>query len=646
MVRDGVQAPDPFKLNGMWVPWYTQHKVLAGLIDAAELCEIEQARQVAVGFADWCQRIVGPLSDEQIQEMLKVEHGGMAESLARLAAITGESRYLKLAMRFRHAAVFDPAAAGTDALDHIHANTQIPKFIGYETIYEQTGESRWHDAARNFWRFVARDRSFIIGGNSTREHFFPVGQFGEHVLEFQGPETCNTYNMLRLTERLFCNEPSAPLADFYERAIYNHILASQLPHTPGAFTYFTTMRPGGFRGYSKPFNDFWCCVGTGMENHARYGRFIYAHTGSSTLIVNLFISSELTWGDVIVRQEMTFPFEPRTRISLEMKTPRQFKLAVRVPSWIEPSKWQPSLNGTPLAVRINDDGYAEIDRLWNGGDTVTIELPMRLRTEPLPHAPHYVAILYGPIVLAGEFGRDGVSDDDFRAHIVKPVKGLPLADTATIIDTVADEICRHIEPIVDRPLHFRMTGVTRPMGDFVLLPFFALHQQRYQVYWPLMSGAQYVAHAAEVRELEKALQLLQARTVDQVSPGQQQPEVDHGVQSDRSTTGTFNDRSYREARDGGYFSYRVKVVPDQPMTLRCSYWGCETSPRRFDILIDGQLIATQLLRDDQPGKFFDVDYAIPPDLTSEKSEVTVRFQSIPGTTAGGLYHVAMLKPSN
>ena len=275
-----ITTKSPFDLDDTWVPWYTMHKDFAGLIDAYERGGNAKAKDVVVKLGDWCAGVVQNLNDAQMQHMLSTEQGGMAESLAEIAAITGDPKYLATAKKFRHAAVFDPLARGEDKLTGIHANTQIPKMIGYDRIYELSGDKVYGTVARNFWNFVVHDRSFATGGHGTHESFFAPAKFRENMLATVGPETCNTYNMLKLTERLFTEQPTGELMDYYERAVYNHILASQLPGKPGALAYYTSMRPGAFRTYSTPTGDFWCCVGTGMENHARYGEVIYAHEGS------------------------------------------------------------------------------------------------------------------------------------------------------------------------------------------------------------------------------------------------------------------------------------------------------------------------------------------------------------------------------
>jgi len=468
----------------VWAPYYTLHKIMAGLLDANRYCGNAQALTVLRRMADWLDFRMGRLSREQMQKALRVEHGGMAEALAELYSRTGDRRHLELARSFRHDAVLLPAAHGQDSLTGLHANTQIPKFTGYQLIYLLTGELEYGQAARNFWTFVSRDRSFVIGGNSTHEHFFPIERFPDQMKTVVGPETCNTYNMLRLTTALFREKPEGKLIDFYERALYNHILASEHPDK-GGFVYYTSMRPGSYRTYSRDFSDFWCCVGTGMENHARYGELIYAHSGDK-LLVNLFIPSRLNWADrgLTVTQETHFPAEPNTRLEFKVAAPRKLTVAVRYPQWVREGSLKLAVNGEAVPVTAKPGNYAEVTREWKDGDQLAVELPMRLTTEALPRTTDYLAVLYGPLVLAGKLGRDGLTDADFRAQGMNAKKLMPTERTPALTGTAQTVVAR-IEPVTGQPLTFR-THLARP-DDVTLVPFYQLHDERYAVYWRLTS---------------------------------------------------------------------------------------------------------------------------------------------------------------
>ncbi len=634
-----LDAKSQFNFTNAWVPWYTMHKLFAGLIDAYERTGNAQARAVVVKLADWCGSVVGPLDDATMQRMLAIEHGGMAESLAEIGFITSEPKYLALAEKFRHAAVFDPLARGQDQLNGLHANTQIPKMIGYDRIYQLTGDPAYGAVARNFWNFVVHDRSFATGGHGTHERFFSPAKFRENMLSEIGPETCNTYNMLKLTERLFTDQPTGELMDYYERALYNHILASEMPGHPGELTYYTSMRPGAFHTFSQPFSNFWCCVGTGMENHARYGDIIYAHAGADKLLVNLFLPSELQWQGLTLRQETRYPADGQSQLRFTvLPEPRTLTVAVRYPGWAAPGGLKLSVNGERVAAATATvpGQYAEVRREWKQGDVLTVDLSLEIRTEPLPDTPGFAAIFYGPVLLAGDLGNDGLRDADFLSQTINEEKELPARQIPVLLASAAD-IPTHLTAVANEPLTFKLAGIVAPVADVTLRPAYALADRRYALYWRLTTSADYEKEAQALEESERHERELNAASFDHLIPGEQQLDADHNVQMENSSTGMSNERRYRDAWDGGWFSYAVKVPPDKPVSLLCTYWGGEGSPRQFDILVEGQKIASQHLHNDQPGKFFDVTYPVPAELTRGKDRVIVRFQAGPHTTAGGVF---------
>jgi len=479
-----VHAHD-FNLNGAWVPWYTIHKEFAGLIDANEFCGSTQALDVATNFANWVDATTKNLTDSQWQQMLVCEQGGMNESMAELYALTGNTNYLNLAEKFYHRAVMDPLANNKDILDGLHSNMQIPKTIGAARLYELTGQTNYADIARFFWERVAQHRSYVIGGNGDNEHFFPVTAFARH-LNAATCETCCTYNMLKLTLHLFAWSPSAGEMDFYERALYNDILASQDPDT-GMFIYLMSLQPGGFKTYSTPENSFWCCVGSGMENHTRYGQAIYLH-GDDSLYVNLFMASELSWPDkgLVVRQDTTFPDQDTTRLTLQCRQPVKLALKLRWPDWA----------GTPPVIQINGkkqvingqpDSYVTLEREWHDGDVVKIRLPMSLHTEPLPGTTNMVAILYGPIVLAGTLGTNGMPADPYAENQTKFVKWPPAPVPVFVADN--DSLLKHIRATRE-PLTFKTKKLGHP-EDVTLVPFYRAQHERYTVYWRVLSPAEW-----------------------------------------------------------------------------------------------------------------------------------------------------------
>lgn len=632
-----------FGLGGSWVPWYSIHKIYAGLIDAYRLAGIERALEVVVKLADWAKRGTDKLTDEQFQRMLISEHGGMNEAMADLYRITGDRAYLELAVRFCHQAILEPLAAGVDELEGKHANTQIPKVIGAAKLYEITGDTKYRRMAEFFWREVTRNRSYIIGGNSIFEHFRAQGS---EKLGVETAETCNTYNMLKLTGHLFRWSPDAEYMDFYERALYNHILASQDPDT-GMKMYFVSTEPGHFKVYGTPDQSFWCCTGTGMENPARYTRDI-CHADGEGVYVNLFIASRTSFDDgaVVLRQETDFPRTDRTRLVIEQASGESFKLRIRVPYWAA-GPVTAVVNGAETFSRA-EGGYMEIERGWQAGDTIDVHLPMDLHLYRAKDDERKVGFLYGPVVLAGALGRERFPDSDIVANHMS-LHHHPPIDVPVLVTNEPD-IKQWIRPVPDEPLTFETAAIGQPGGVSVkLMPFYALHHQRYTIYWKRMDEAQFAAYTdREKAERER----LNAITVDVVSPHEQQSEVEHGIRSEKSRSGysARAQRGWREAHDGGYFAYRMAVLPDKPVTLQVTYFASDGAAwidgklceREFVMTADGVEVGRMHLTGGQPDQLLEADFELPVELTSGKQAVEVRFTAAAGRIAGGIYGVRVI----
>lgn len=632
-------------INRKWVPWYNLHKTFAGLRDAYWFTGNQQAREILVRCGDWCETVTAGLSDEQMQRMLGQEHGGMNEVLADIYVITGDEKYFRLAQRFCHKAVLDPLVRHEDQLTGKHANTQIPKVIGLERIASLTGDTNADSGARFFWENVTGKRTVAFGGNSVSEHFNDPNNFSGMLESREGPETCNTYNMLRLTEELFASHPGAAYADYYERALYNHILASINPDHPG-YVYFTPIRPDHYRVYSQPDKGFWCCVGTGMENPGRYGEFIYAQA-TNGLYVNLFIASEITVTNLglTLRQETAFPDEPRTKLTLQLQRSAEFTLLIRHPRWVAAGEFAVKVNGKPVTVASTPSSYAELQRKWQDGDRVEIELPMRTTIDRLPDGSDWVAILRGPIVLVAPAGTNdlrGLYANDSRMGHVAAGPLVPM-DQVPVLLASANDLPRHVKPdSASGPMHFRLMDVIQPpvSDGLPLIPFFRLHDQRYQMYWELTTREKVAARKARRAAEERAKALREANTLDRVAPGEQQPEVEHDFVSQNSDSGLRDGRRWRR---GEWFQYTLSPRGEKSVELAVTYWGGDTG-RGYDILANGELLATETVDNSKLNQYFEKRYTIPGLIlaSATNGQVTIKFIAESDSRAG-IYDVRLMK---
>ena len=634
-----------------WSPWYNLHKMYAGLRDAYLYTGNETARQMFLKFCDWGIDITTPLDDNQMEAMLDTEYGGMNEVYVDAYEMTGDKKYLDAARRFTHHRVFDSASKRVDHLDNMHANTQVPKFVGFQRVAEVTDDSTYFTAADFFWETVAQNRSLSFGGNSRREHFPSADHCIEYAEDREGPESCNTYNMLKLAEGLFRMNPQAKYADFYERALFNHILSTQHPEH-GGFVYFTPARPRHYRVYSAPNQGMWCCVGTGMENHVKYGKFIYSHTDKD-LYVNLFIASELDWEKrkMTVKQETEFPNEESTRLTFSLKKPSKFALHLRYPSWVAEGELSVKINGKDYPVNAQPSSYFAIERKWKDGDVVEMQMPMHVSIENIPNVDDYASVLYGPIVLAARSGTEdlrGLVAGDSRWGHIASGRLLPLSDAPAMIGTTEEVLAKleNMQPVAGKPLHFTCTGLFLPekYNGLVLEPFSGIHDSRYTLYFHRLTASEYQHEQAELARQEQEKLETDRRTVDRVKPGEQQPETDHQMLSASTSQGYHQDESWRDAADGGFFSYKLATGSEKTLTLRVRYWGEENGTRKFDILADGQKIGTEdFTQNPKTRTFVEKEYAIPATLLEGKSTVEIRFQPQKGCQTARIFHVALLK---
>lgn len=638
-IKAGNIRAGGFDLNGKWVPLYNIHKTYAGLRDAYLYAGSDLARQMLVALTDWMIDITAGLTDQQMQDMLRSEHGGLNETFADVAEITGNKKYLELARRFSHKVILDPLVKDEDRLTGMHANTQIPKVIGYKRIADLAQDQNWDHAARFFWNTVVNHRSVCIGGNSVREHFHPADNFTSMLNDVQGPETCNTYNMLRLTKMLYQTSPDIRFADYYERALYNHILASQQP-TKGGFVYFTPMRPGHYRVYSQPETSMWCCVGSGLENHTKYGEFIYAHA-KDTLYVNLFIPSRLTWKEkkITLVQETRFPDEEQIRFRVEKSKKKAFSLKLRYPSWAKGASV--SVNGKVQEANAQPGEYLTIHRKWKAGDEITLNMPMQVALEQIPDRENFYAFMYGPIVLASPTGTenmDGLYADDSRGGHIAHGKQISMQEIPMLIGSAAS-LPQSLRKINDDLVAFTYTGSVYPAQKeaLKLIPFFRLHDSRYAVYFHQVTEAEVESIRKEVALSERKAMELANQTVDLIFPGEQQPESDHGILYEQAETGINKDRHFRRAK--GWFSYNLKVKEEASqlmITVR------KEDYTKVAILLNNEkLTVSPTISKPDKEDFITICYSLPQKLSA--GSYPIRFSPDGTEWTPAIYEVRLLK---
>jgi DUF1680 family protein len=617
-----------FDLNGAWSPYYNIHKVMAGLLDAHQLAGNAQALTVATGFGGFIANVFDALGDDQVQTMLSCEYGGLNESFAELFTRTGDRRWLDLSRRIYDHKSLDPVMAGRDELSNLHANTNIPKVIGLARLHEVTKDAAQAGAANFFWERVTGHHSFVIGGDGDREYFFQPDTLAQHITE-QTCEHCASYNMLKLTRHVYGWKPDARFFDYYERTHLNHILAAQDPKT-GMFTYMTPLMSGAARDFSSPENDFWCCVLSGMESHAKHGDSIYWQS-DDVLFVNLFIPSTLEWRERRAAFELStrYPYDGAVTLRLaRFSGSGPFTVAIRIPGWAQ--GLAPRVNGQAiLASRAG--GYALIRRTWRAGDVVTFDVPLPLRAEATPGDDKVIAILRGPMVLAADLAP---ADQPWTGDVPALV-GADLIGAFTPVDAQAAV--------------YRTNGVGRP-GDMTFKPFYAQWSRRSAVYFNRYSDAEWTTAQAAYAAEQARQRDVAARSLDVVHLGEMQAEHDHNLTSDLSYPVVYRARNGRDARNGGFMQFDMKAVradgqPVGPLVLEVTYWGSETN-RSFDIRVDGTVIAHQDLMGHQPGAWMDIDYPIPPALTAGKTKIAVRFEPRDGKTAGPVFGVRLFTAAN
>ncbi|MCQ2229280.1 MAG: glycoside hydrolase family 127 protein [Bacteroidales bacterium] len=638
--------------NSAWVPFYNLHKIEAGLRDAWLYCGNEDARTLFLATCDWLIDIAANVSNEKLEELLGMEHGGVNEVLADAYQMTGDKKYLDAAKRYSHKWILNPMKEHNGKhLDNIHANTQVPKIVGFARVGELANDNDYKEASRYFWDEVVNRRSLSLGGNSRREHFPSKESSIDWTQDIDGLESCNTNNMLKLTEDLHRMDPDNSLyADYFERATFNHILSTQHPEH-GGYVYFTSARPRHYRNYSVPNEAMWCCVGTGMENHGKYGQFIYTLAKEKTLSVNLYAASELNWkaNGIKLRQETNFPYAETSKITIAEGNGK-FTLRLRYPSWVKAGEFAVKINGKNITSKKWVPGtYVDIEQNWKEGDVVDIAFPMHASIEHMPNVPQYISILYGPIVMGMKTGDEDLAlllSDDSRFGQLAVGKKLPVDQAPYLIANKVEDIANDLVAIEGKPLHFTLKTRMENKIDNELQPFFEIHDSRYMLYWLALSEDGYKEYISNLQKEEKARMELEASTTDKVQPGEQQPESDHFMEADEtSTKGVTNDVPFRDARNGGSFSYLMQTNGRTDLSIRVRYWGQdEWRTCEYDLFVDDTLVASiNNSRKWRSSQWKYETYDIPAEALKGKTQVRVKFVAKPHRQVGEIYEVRLIK---
>src|SRR3989440_2447229 len=633
-VAKGNIRSGSFDLNGMWSPWYTLHKTFAGLRDAYRYAGNRTALELEIKFATWAESILLKLDEAQTQKMLNTEFGGMNEVLADLYADTGDQRWLNLSHHFDHHAVLDPLARREDRLAGLHGNTQVPKLLGVLARYVYAGDKTDGAASEFFWDAVALHHSYATGGHGRDEYFGPPDKLGDRV-EGRTDESCNVYNMLKMTRRLFAIHPEIKYAEFEERALFNHVLGSIDPED-GRTCYMVPVGRGVQHEYQDMMRGFTCCVGSGMESHGLHGDGIYYESGNK-LWINLYAPSTANWqsAGVTIATETTFPEGDSATLRISTPKAKQLTLALRRPSWAG-TGFTIKVNGVPVKNVSQPGSYVEVKRTWKNDDTVALTLPKPLRIEPTPDTPTRVALMWGPLVLAGDLGPE-------RER--RPGGGLPLAPIPSFVSNGA--VTDWLKPVTDKPGNFHAVGRDNDdqAREIDLIPFYRLHRRTYTTYWDLYNVEGWKQKLAEVTAERERQRKLDAATISSLQPGDANKEKEFNQQGEETTIDRMMGRTGRRGRK--WLSFDLPVEPSSQVALVVTYNTEQRPKRSAEILIDGQHVGEQAIEGSPNGSavghFFDVDYKIPADLIKDKRKVTVRFQATSGTEIPTVFGVRTIR---
>ena len=627
-----------FDLNGLWSPWYVEHKLFAGLRDAYHLTGNKTALDVEIKFAGWTDSILANLNDDQIQKMLATEFGGMNEVLADLYADTNDPRWLKLSDKFEHHAIVDPLSKGDDILGGKHANATVPKMIGELARYEDTDNEADGKAAEYFFDEVSLHHSFATGGSGKNEYWGPADQLND-MIDGRTAESCVSYNMIKMARTLFTLDPESRYADFVERADLNAILGGQDPED-GRVSYMVPVGRGVQHEYQTKFDSFTCCVGSQMEAHAFHAYGIYDESGNK-LWITQYAPTTVDWASQGMKFEMITDLPMGDSATFKVVTgKKQATLAFRRPYWVGPG-FSVKVNGVAVKNVSKPDSFIEVSRKWKPGDTVELILPKTLRKEPLPDNQNRMAIMWGPLVLAGDLGaetprmRGRRQEGGARPAAPEPAPALVTAD---------QNVDGWLKPVAGEPGTFRTVNVGLKQ-DIEFHPFYEMPRRRYAIYWDVFTPTEWAAKSAAYEADAEKEKKLTAATIGFAQPGQMQAERDFAEKDEDSSPVQLQGRYGRQGN--GWFSYELPVTPDAPAILVVTYSN-DTRGRKgdFDILVDGTKIGEQTIERRTPEvdvKFFDVKYALPLDMVKGKQKVTVRFQAKEGAAIPGVFGIRTVR---
>lgn len=621
-IKRGEIRSGGFDLNGGWVPIYTYHKVLNGALDGFLLCDDEVSKKVAIGLGDYLKGVFDSVDDKQLQLILGAEHGGINHSYAQLYSITKNPDYLRIAKRIRHKAIIDKIALGHDVLDSRHANTQIPKFIGLAKIYEETQDANYARTAMLFWDMVVKDHTYVIGGNSNHEHFGPPRELSNQ-LDQQTCEACNTYNMLKLTRHLFSWTANTEYFDFYERAHLNHIM-SQIRPSDGAFTYFTPLAPGQMRVHSHPTDDFWCCVGSGMESHSKHGDSIYWQQNDN-LIINLYYASELNWPEksINLSLESSFPHSESIKIDVQKIGTKSGKIRniwLRRPIWC--ASPEVYLNGSKIEP-IVENNYIKLDNQIKSGDKILLKLPMLLHVSAMPDQNNLMALLHGPLVLAANLG------DDEKVWQT----GDPIIIGKDFLNALSKS---------ESGFRFESSAQTYPKS-LNFAPFYNMHDNKTGVYFLNLSESEWAQKSDQLLADAKAKALVESATIDFIRLGEMQSERDHELSATANTTAVSHIGLRGRLLNKGHITFNLKGEVGSKI-LRVTYAGRDRN-KKFNLYCDGELLAEEKLSGAISNGFNVIDYEMPQSLNAHSNSLKISFQ-IDNDQWASIYEARLLRATD